>query len=124
MVLYSFGDVVVVQGVGLRAEVLKPRPTKLAAGQQPLGWTNRESTSAIGSLDTASIQARQSIIAAMAVLFSVFVLVRERLELDAGLKVIILVGIMITVDLAWLYLGEALTPGHRSTGGDNRIRIR
>ena len=61
--------------------------------------------------------------AAMAVLFSVFLLVRERLELDAGLKVVILVGIMITVDLAWLYLGGALTRFFREPGINRAINV-
>jgi threonine/homoserine/homoserine lactone efflux protein len=47
--------------------------------------------------------------AAMAALFSGFVLVRERLELDAALKAIVLLAIMIAVDMAWLLVGAALT---------------
>ena len=47
--------------------------------------------------------------AAMAVLFSGFVLIGNRVELDAAVKGLILVTIMVTVDTAWLFLGEALT---------------
>jgi threonine/homoserine/homoserine lactone efflux protein len=47
--------------------------------------------------------------AAMAALFSGFVLVRERLELDAALKAIVLLAIMIAVDMVWLFVGAALT---------------
>lgn len=47
--------------------------------------------------------------AAMTALFSGFVLVRERPELDAFLKALLLVLIMLTVDLAWLLAGSALT---------------
>ena len=47
--------------------------------------------------------------AAMAALFSGFVLVRERLALDAAAKVIVLVAIITAVNLAWLFAGAALT---------------
>ena len=47
--------------------------------------------------------------AAMAALFSGFVLVRERLELDAAAKVIVLVAIITAVNMAWLFAGAALT---------------
>jgi threonine/homoserine/homoserine lactone efflux protein len=47
--------------------------------------------------------------AAMAALFSGFVLVRERLDLDAAAKVIVLVAIIIAVNMAWLFAGAALT---------------
>jgi threonine/homoserine/homoserine lactone efflux protein len=47
--------------------------------------------------------------AAMAALFSGFVLIRERLELDVAAKVFVLVTIIIAVNLAWLFAGAALT---------------
>jgi len=47
--------------------------------------------------------------AAMAALFSGFVLLRERLVLDAALKTAVLVAIIVAVNLAWLYAGAALT---------------
>jgi len=47
--------------------------------------------------------------AAMAALFSGFVLVGERLHLDAALKFTIMMAIMIVVDVAWLFVGAALT---------------
>lgn len=47
--------------------------------------------------------------AAMAALFSGFVLVRERLDLDAALKMIVLLGIMTVVNVSWLFAGAALT---------------
>lgn len=47
--------------------------------------------------------------AAMAALFSGFLLVRERLELDAAAKMIVLVPIIVAVNLAWLFAGAALT---------------
>jgi len=47
--------------------------------------------------------------AAMAALFSGFVLVRERLELDAALKGIVLLVIISAVNVAWLSVGASLT---------------
>src|SRR5262245_20531983 len=47
--------------------------------------------------------------AAMAALFSGFVLVRQRLALDAALKGIVLVAIILVVNTAWLFAGAALT---------------
>jgi threonine/homoserine/homoserine lactone efflux protein len=47
--------------------------------------------------------------AAMAALFSGFVLVRQRLALDAALKVAVLVAIIVIVNTAWLFAGAALT---------------
>ena len=47
--------------------------------------------------------------AAMAALFSGFVLVRERLVLDVAVKLIVLVAIIATVNLAWLTAGAGLT---------------
>ena len=51
--------------------------------------------------------------AAMAALFSGFVLVRERPELDAALKILVLIGIIVTVNLTWLFVGAALTRSFR-----------
>ena len=45
----------------------------------------------------------------MAALFSGFVLLRGRPELDAALKLAVLVVIVVAVNLAWLYAGAALT---------------
>lgn len=61
--------------------------------------------------------------AAMAALFSGFVLVRERLELDAALKMIILVAIMIVVDMAWLFVGSVLTRFFREPGTNRVINV-
>jgi len=47
--------------------------------------------------------------AAMAALFSGFVLIRERLALDAAAKMTVLVAIITAVNLAWLFSGAALT---------------
>ena len=47
--------------------------------------------------------------AAMAALYSGFVLVHERLALDVALKMVVLVLIMTAVNIAWLLAGAALT---------------
>lgn len=47
--------------------------------------------------------------AAMAALFSGFVLIRERLLWDVTAKTILLVAIIVAVDVAWLFAGAALT---------------
>jgi threonine/homoserine/homoserine lactone efflux protein len=47
--------------------------------------------------------------AAMAALFSGFVLVEERAASDFALKFAIVVAIMIAVDTAWLFIGAAIT---------------
>jgi threonine/homoserine/homoserine lactone efflux protein len=47
--------------------------------------------------------------AAMAALFSSFVLVRDRLELDVAAKTMVLAVIITAVNLAWLAMGAALT---------------
>ena len=47
--------------------------------------------------------------AAMAALFSGFVLIRGRPELDAALKLAVLVVIVVSVNAAWLIAGAALT---------------
>jgi threonine/homoserine/homoserine lactone efflux protein len=61
--------------------------------------------------------------AAMAALFSGFVLVRERLALDAALKATILLAIMIAVDLAWLSAGAALTRLFRDPRANRAINV-
>lgn len=47
--------------------------------------------------------------AAMAALFSGFMLVRGRPELDSALKLAVLVVIVASVNIAWLFAGAALT---------------
>ncbi|HMK68678.1 MAG TPA: LysE family transporter [Stellaceae bacterium] len=47
--------------------------------------------------------------AAMAALFSGFVLLRGELVLDAALKTAVLFAVIVSVNLAWLYAGAALT---------------
>ncbi|MGH6962498.1 MAG: LysE family transporter, partial [Dongiaceae bacterium] len=61
--------------------------------------------------------------AAMAALFSGFVLVRERLELDAALKAIVLLAIMVAVNIAWLLVGAALTRLFREPRTNRAINV-
>ena len=61
--------------------------------------------------------------AAMAALFSGFVLVRERLELDAALKAIVLLAIMVAVNTVWLLVGAALTRLLREPGTNRAINV-
>ena len=61
--------------------------------------------------------------AAMAALFSGFVLVRERLALDAAAKAIILLAIMIVVDIGWLFAGAALTRLFRKPRTNRAINV-
>jgi len=61
--------------------------------------------------------------AAMAALFSGFVLVRERLALDAALKAIVLLAIIIAVNIVWLLIGAALTRLFRNPRTNRAINI-
>lgn len=51
--------------------------------------------------------------AAMAALFSSFVLVRDRLVLDVGLKIGLLTAVIVAVNLLWLLAGALLTRAFR-----------
>ncbi len=61
--------------------------------------------------------------AAMAALFSGFVLIREQLALDAAAKIAILAIIIAAVDLAWLFAGAALTRAFRAPRLSRLINI-
>jgi len=61
--------------------------------------------------------------AAMAALFSGFVLVRERLALDAVAKVTVLVAIITASSVAWLFAGAALTRFLRDPGANRAINV-
>jgi threonine/homoserine/homoserine lactone efflux protein len=61
--------------------------------------------------------------AAMAALFSGFVLVRERLVLDAALKAIVLLAIIIAVNMVWLLIGAALTRLFRNPRTNRTINV-
>jgi len=61
--------------------------------------------------------------AAMAALFSGFVLIRGRPELDAVLKTLVLVAMIIPVNLAWLSAGSALTRRFHDPASNRAINI-
>ncbi len=61
--------------------------------------------------------------AAVAALSSGFVLVRERLELDAVAKVAVLVAITAAVNTAWLFAGAALTRFFREPRANRAINV-
>jgi threonine/homoserine/homoserine lactone efflux protein len=61
--------------------------------------------------------------AAMAALFSGFVLIRERPALDAAAKAIVLVAIITAVNIAWLVAGSALTRLLRHPGTNRAINV-
>jgi len=61
--------------------------------------------------------------AAMAALFSGFVLVRERLELDVAAKTAVLAAIITAVDLAWLGAGAALTRCFRDPATNRVVNV-
>jgi threonine/homoserine/homoserine lactone efflux protein len=61
--------------------------------------------------------------AAMAALFSGFVLVRDRLVLDAAVKIAVLAAVITLVNLAWLFAGAALTRTFRAPGPNRIINV-
>jgi threonine/homoserine/homoserine lactone efflux protein len=61
--------------------------------------------------------------AAMAALFSGFVLVRERLAFDIAAKFIVLAAIIVSVNLAWLTVGAALTRFFRDPKTNRVINV-
>lgn len=61
--------------------------------------------------------------AAMAALFSGFVLMPDRLALDAAAKTIVLVAIITAVNLAWLFAGAALTRYFRDPRTNRAINV-
>ncbi|HYB10294.1 MAG TPA: LysE family transporter [Alphaproteobacteria bacterium] len=61
--------------------------------------------------------------AAMAALFSGFVLVGRRPELDAALKIAVLVAIIAAVNLAWLFAGATLTGFFRDRRINRAINV-
>jgi threonine/homoserine/homoserine lactone efflux protein len=61
--------------------------------------------------------------AAMAALFSGFVLVQERLALDIAIKMGVLVFIIAAVNVAWLMAGAALTRFFREPRTNRAINV-
>jgi threonine/homoserine/homoserine lactone efflux protein len=61
--------------------------------------------------------------AAMAALFSGFVLTREQLALDAGLKIALLTMVIVAVNVLWLLGGAALTRFFREPRSNRIINV-
>ena len=61
--------------------------------------------------------------AAMAALFSGFVLIKDRATLDVGLKIALATTVMVGVNIAWLLLGAAMTQWFREPGLNRIINI-
>ena len=59
----------------------------------------------------------------MAALFSGFVLLRERLALDAGLKIVLLTAVIVAVNLVWLLSGALLTRFFRDPRTNRIINV-
>ncbi len=61
--------------------------------------------------------------AAMAALFSSFVLIEDRLELDAAVKIAVLTAVIAAVNIAWLATGAALTRMFKDPRSNRIINI-
>ena len=61
--------------------------------------------------------------AAMAALFSGFVLIREGLALDAAAKMIVLLPMITAINAAWLFAGAALTRYFREPRSNRAINL-
>ena len=61
--------------------------------------------------------------AAMAALFSSFVLIRDRLDLDAAAKIAVLAIVIAAVNVAWLVMGAALTRFFRDPRRNRIINV-
>ncbi len=61
--------------------------------------------------------------AAMAALFSSFVLVRDRLVLDIGLKIGLLTAVIVAVNLLWLLSGTLLTRAFRDPRTNRIVNV-
>ena len=61
--------------------------------------------------------------AAMAALFSGFVLIKARPELDAALKLMVLLAVITAVNAAWLFAGAALTRFFREPRTNRAINV-
>jgi threonine/homoserine/homoserine lactone efflux protein len=61
--------------------------------------------------------------AAMAALFSGFVLVRENIAIDVAMKLVVLAAIITLVNLAWLTIGAALTRFFRDPATNRVVNV-
>jgi threonine/homoserine/homoserine lactone efflux protein len=61
--------------------------------------------------------------AAMAALFSGFVLLRDRLALDAGVKIVLLTVVILVVNILWLLAGAMLTRFFREPRTNRTVNV-
>lgn len=61
--------------------------------------------------------------AAMAALFSSFVLIEDRLQLDVAVKIIVLAFIIAAVNIAWLFMGAVLTRFFKDPRSNRMINV-
>ena len=61
--------------------------------------------------------------AAMAALFSGFVLLRDRLVLDAGMKIVLLTAVIVAVNVLWLLAGAMMTRFFRDRRSNRIINV-
>jgi threonine/homoserine/homoserine lactone efflux protein len=61
--------------------------------------------------------------ASMAALFSGFVLIADTAAIDAGVKLVILIGIIGAVDMGWLFTGAALTRVFRDPVRNRAVNV-
>ena len=59
----------------------------------------------------------------MAALFSGFVLLRERLVLDAGMKIVLLTAVIVAVNVLWLLAGAMMTRFFRDRRSNRIINV-
>ena len=59
----------------------------------------------------------------MAALFSGFVLIGGRPEVDAAVKIVILLAVIIVVNVTWLFVGSALTRAFRQPRVNRAINV-
>jgi len=82
---------------------------------------DRQSPSFLGGFGLSLVNPKGY--AAMAALFSGFVLLRDRLALDAGVKIALLTGVIVVVNVLWLWSGALLTRFFRDPRSNRLINI-
>lgn len=89
----------------------------------PLGAdeADRQSPSFLGGFGLSLVNPKGY--AAMAALFSGFMLLRDRLALDAGVKIALLTAVIVFVNVVWLWSGALLTRFFRDPRSNRIINI-
>ena len=82
---------------------------------------DRQSPSFLGGLGLSLVNPKGY--AAMAALFSGFVLLRERLALDAGVKIALLTAVILAVNILWLLAGAMMTRFFRDPRTNRIINV-